>query len=273
LYCPDAVTQLTSAFREKYHEPDPFEVVLREQFGRLGLDYQERTEFGDFSISYMPLWTWHPATAHYLHMRPLSFNGPSLIPGWLRARPARPRVCITLGLTSRGVHSSAPPADEFFKAVAGLDVEVVATLPAGQLAGLDSIPDNVRVVEFVPLNALLTSCSAIIHHGGAGTVFSALEQGVPQIILPSTFSNEKWWGQVAQAEGVERQGAGIHVDTRRPISADELRDDLSRMLKDPSFQQNASRLRAEFMEAPAPSAVVPSLTRLAAEYSTPRTTR
>jgi UDP:flavonoid glycosyltransferase YjiC (YdhE family) len=113
---------------------------------------------------------------------------------------------------------------------------------------------------------LLGTCAAIIHHGGAGTVFSALEHGVPQVILPSTFANEKWWGQVAHAEGLEQQGAGIHMDTRRPVSAEELRDHLCRALEDSTIRQNAARLRAELMEMPAPSAVVPSLTRLTAEY-------
>jgi hypothetical protein len=268
LYCPDAMAQLTSAFRGKYPEPDPFEAVLRARFERVDLDFDQRELFGDWTISCMPWWTWHPAGVHHVQMRPLSFNGPSPVPEWLAERPSRRRVCITLGLTSRGIHSSVPPVDSLFKAVSGLDVEVIATLPGNQLAALDELPDNVRVTEFVPLNMLLSTCAAIIHHGGAGTAFSALEHGVPQIIMPSTFSNEKWWGQVAHAEGVEQQGAGIHIDTRSPVSADELRDHLSRVLEDSTFLQNAARLRSELMEMPAPSEIVPALTRLTAEHRT-----
>jgi len=37
------------------------------------------------------------------------------------------------------------------------------------------VPGNVRLVEFVPLNALLPTCSAVIHHGGPQTVAAALE--------------------------------------------------------------------------------------------------
>jgi len=267
LYCPDAVAQLTSAFHGKYSEPDPFEAVLRARFEREDLDFDQRALFGDWTISYMPPWTWHPEGSHYMHMRPLPFNGPSQVSGWLLGeRPRRPRVCITLGLTSRGVHSGVPSAENLFKAVAGLEAEVIATLPANALADLDEVPDNVRVTEFAPLNVLLGTCAAVIHHGGAGTVFSALEHGVPQIIMPTTLGNEKWWGQVAHAEGLERRGAGIHMDTRHSVNADELRDHLSQVLEDPSFRQNASRLRGEFMEIPAPSEIVPALVRLTAEY-------
>jgi hypothetical protein len=42
----------------------------------------------------------------------------------------------------------------------------------------------VRVVDFVPLNALLPTCSAVVHHGGSGTFAAVLEHGVPQLIIP-----------------------------------------------------------------------------------------
>ncbi|MFE9117175.1 glycosyltransferase [Streptomyces sp. NPDC007172] len=69
--------------------------------------------------------------------------------------------------------------------MADLDVEVVATLNAEQLDALGPTPPNVRAVDFVPLNQLLPSCAAIIHHGGAGTFLTALAHGVPQVVVPS----------------------------------------------------------------------------------------
>lgn len=271
VYSPDCVTQLRIAFRAKYDRADPIESALRAKFEAFGFDFDEQTPLGDWTINCMPHWTWHPAGVGYLHMRPQSFNGPSAVPKWLYESPARPRVCITLGLTSRNVHSNMPPIDNLFKAVSGLDVEVIATLKRDDVADLPSVPDNVRVAEFVPMNTLLATCSAIVHHGGAGTVFSALEHGVPQIILPSTFANEKFWGQVAHANGLERQGAGIHVDTGRPVTADGLRDDLLRLLEEPSFGRNAARLRTELMGMPAPGDIVPQLAALTAEHRAMRT--
>ncbi|MDN3354701.1 nucleotide disphospho-sugar-binding domain-containing protein [Actinomadura sp. DC4] len=266
VYCPDSVAQLRIAYRERYGSPDPIEKGVRDRFADFGLDFDPSMTDGDFTINTMPPWTWRPAGQHYLNVRPMSFNGPSAVPKWLHEQPARRRICITLGLTSRGVHSNIPSVENLFAAVAGLDVEVIATLAPESVADLPGIPDNVRVVEFVPMNTLLATCSAILHHGGAGTVFSALEHGIPQIILPSTFANEKFWGQVGHAEGLENQGAGIYVDTSRPVTAGELRDHLVRALDDPSYARNAARLRTELLEMPAPNDVIPALTRLTAEH-------
>jgi UDP:flavonoid glycosyltransferase YjiC (YdhE family) len=36
---------------------------------------------------------------------------------------------------------------------------------------------------------LLPTCSAIVHHGGAGTMFGALAHSVPQVILPQGADN------------------------------------------------------------------------------------
>ena len=35
-------------------------------------------------------------------------------------------------------------------------------------SALGTLPPQVRVAGWIPLNALLPSCAAIIHHGGAG---------------------------------------------------------------------------------------------------------
>jgi glycosyltransferase (activator-dependent family) len=266
VYCPDSVSQLRMAYHDRYGRPDPIESGVRDRFADFGLDFDPSMVDGDWTINCMPSWTWKPEGRHYLGVRPMSFNGPSAVPKWLHEQPTRRRVCITLGLTSRGVHSTIPSVENLFAAVAGLDVEVVATLAPEHVADLPSIPDNVRVVEFVPMNTLLATCSAILHHGGAGTVFSALEHGIPQIILPSTFANEKFWGQVGHAEGLERQGAGIYVDTARPVTAEELRDHLVRVLDDPSYARNAARLRTELLEMPAPNDIVPIVSRLTAEH-------
>jgi hypothetical protein len=269
LYCPDCVAQLHLAFHDQHGGADPIEDALRARFAEYGFnDFDERTQFGDWTVNCMPDWTWKPPGMRYLAMRPMAYNGPSAVPDWLHRAPTSRRVCITLGLTSRGVHSSIPSIENLFKAASNLDVEVIATLSREHVADLDAIPDNVRAIDFVPMNVLLATCSAVLHHGGAGTVFSALEHGVPQVILPSNFANEKFWGQVAHAGALEEQGAGVYVDTSRPITAEELGDHLIRVLDDPSYERNAARLRAELLRLPAPGDIVPLLVELTAQHRT-----
>ncbi|QVJ02393.1 hypothetical protein KGD82_07515 [Nocardiopsis eucommiae] len=152
--------------------------------------------------------------------------------------------------------------------MAGLDVEVVATLDAGQLESM-RLPDNVRAVEFVPLNVLLPTCSAIVHHGGSGTVAAALEHAVPQLIVPAVYWSDKFYGPVASANGLEEQGAGIYVADSDRLTAADLRAQLDRVLSEPSFEENARRLSAEAREVPTPNDLVPLLEGLTGRFARP----
>ncbi|MBR8745597.1 nucleotide disphospho-sugar-binding domain-containing protein, partial [Nocardiopsis sp. MG754419] len=94
------------------------------------------------------------------------FNGPAVVPRWLRADPERPRVALTLGLSAvERLAGYSVSVGEVLRSLAGLDVEVVATVAASHQRDLPELPDNVRVVEFAPLHALLPTCSAVVHHG------------------------------------------------------------------------------------------------------------
>ncbi len=46
------------------------------------------------------------------------------------------------------------------------------------------LPEGVRHVPFAPFSALLPHCSALVHHGGVGTMAQALRAGVPQLMMP-----------------------------------------------------------------------------------------
>ena len=41
-----------------------------------------------------------------------------------------------------------------------------------------------RVERFVPLDRLLTGVSAVVSHGGGGTILAALSRGLPLVLLP-----------------------------------------------------------------------------------------
>jgi UDP:flavonoid glycosyltransferase YjiC (YdhE family) len=151
------------------------------------------------------------------------------------------------------------------EAVGGLDVEVVATLNAEQLAGVSGVPDNVRVVDFVSLNELLPSCSAVVHQGGFGQVQTALAHGVPQVVLPNGL-----WDTVPMARGLQRAGAALYAPEPDRITATELREMLERVLDDPSFAERTARLRHEIQGMPTPAGIVPVLEKLTEEHRGPR---
>jgi len=51
----------------------------------------------------------------------------------------------------------------------------------------DSLPSLVKHFSYAPLNQLLLSVAALVHHGGVGTMAAALAAGVPQLIVPMAF--------------------------------------------------------------------------------------
>ena len=49
---------------------------------------------------------------------------------------------------------------------------------------LGSLPGNVHVSRVIPQSLLLPRCSAVVSHGGSGTLLAALAHGLPQVCLP-----------------------------------------------------------------------------------------
>ncbi len=137
---------------------------------------------------------------------------------------------------------------------------MVATFNSVQLAGADTLPANIRTVDYIPLGQLLPTCAAIIHHGGGGTYAAAVAHKVPQIVLPKHFGDF-----LDNARYVAERGAGVLVD---PITAttDELRKQILRVLTEPSFQDGAADLYQEALGTPGPNEIVPVLERLVHEH-------
>ena len=262
----DGIVQLRNAMRERSDERDPIRDWLQPYLRRYGCEFGEDVAVGQWTIDPMPRWFWRPDGGNYVTMRHVVFNGGARVPEWLHDRPKRKRVCITLGITHREYLSSEASADDLLEAVAGLDVEVVATFDAQQLERLSRVPDNVRTVDFVPLTLLLPTCSAIIHHGGGGAFAAAVERAVPQLVVPSTFWCLAWWGPIAQANGLVKEGAGLFVADSDHLTPEALREDLVRVLEDPSFGRNAERLRDDLMATPSPYDIVPVLEELTAAH-------
>ncbi|MFD9718048.1 activator-dependent family glycosyltransferase [Streptomyces sp. NPDC059076] len=242
---------------------DPLEEWLGPVLRSYGREFAEEAVLGQWTVDPLPVSLRLPVDQPFTPVRYVPFNGQSPFPDWLREPPSRPRVCLTLGRSFREiVGGDRASVQALLEAVAGLDVEVVATLDTGQLGSLSRVPDNVRVVDFVPLDLLLPTCAAIVHHGGSGTVATALAHGVPQIMVPA-----RMWCNIPKARKVEQLGAGLYRQAER-FTADELRAMLVRVLTEPSFAHNAGRLREEMLAAPAPADLVPVLERLTAAHRT-----
>jgi glycosyltransferase (activator-dependent family) len=241
---------------------DVLAALMKPTLDRFGYEFDEEMLVGQWTIDPMPPRMRLPLDLRSIPVRSVPYNGAAVLPEWLRARPERPRVCLTLGVSMRKffAEDSDVSLTTLFEMVAGLDVELVATLNATQLADAGAVPDNVRLVDYVPLTMLLPTCSAIIHHGGGGTFATAVANKVPQLITPEEGADFE-----DIANYVVERGAGLAVDPARP-SADAVRKQLLRILTEPSFAEGAAALFEDMLATPSPNDIVPVLEKLTARH-------
>jgi UDP:flavonoid glycosyltransferase YjiC (YdhE family) len=170
------------------------------------------------------------------------------------ASSSPPMVYVTLGTFFGG------SLDVFRTVFAGLAAEalqVVVTVGADQdPADLAPVPGNVRVERFIPQADLLPRCSAVIHHGGSGTMFGSLSHGIPQVVIPQGADN------FINGELLARAGAAIVVGPGE-LTPERVRHALRSVLEDASYADAARRLAHEMATMPAPGEVARTLSHLA----------
>ncbi|KAL2334925.1 hypothetical protein Fmac_016138 [Flemingia macrophylla] len=71
----------------------------------------------------------------------------------------------------------------------------------GNLGNLAEIPDNIFLLEECPHDWLFPQCSALVHHGGAGTTATGLKAGCPTTIVPF-FGDQFFWGDRIYQKGL-----------------------------------------------------------------------
>ena len=159
-----------------------------------------------------------------------------------------PTVYFTLGTVF-----NLESGDLFGRVLAGLaevGVDVVATVGAEiDPAELGQLPPHVRVERFLPQAEILARCSAVVSHGGSGSVLGALAHGLPQVLIPMGAD------QPLNAARCESLGLARVLD---PVAATpgEIRDAVAAVLADPGYRTAARRLQAEFAALPGPADAV-----------------
>lgn len=99
-------------------------------------------------------------------------------------------------------------------------------------------------VDEEPHDLLFSQVSAVIHHGGAGTVATAARAGVPQIVLPQAADQFLWRSQVVGL------GLGPRAPMLRLGSAASLARAITVAVGDPAYRQRAQYVAARLEAAP-----------------------
>jgi UDP:flavonoid glycosyltransferase YjiC (YdhE family) len=116
---------------------------------------------------------------------------------------------------------------------------VIATglaLEPEQLAGYNP-PKNVFIRGFVPGSELIKASDVTVFHGGSSTLMTCLACGTPAVVVPSMAEQEDNGAVLAQ------NGAGIVLD-KSDLIPSALTEAVQKILSDPSFRNNAQRLKA-----------------------------
>jgi UDP:flavonoid glycosyltransferase YjiC (YdhE family) len=186
-----------------------------------------------------------------LRMRYVPYNGGAVLPEWVLAPPRRPRVAVSFGSLAEA-HGSGSLAR--LAAAAG-DVEAEFVIASGDPTRVarGELPPNVRIVGWVPLNALLPTCAAAIHHAGSGSALTCCALGIPQLALPEGLTDAS-----AEAELLRVRGAALVLD------GDELGPEaLRELLGNDDLRRAARELEEEIGALASPAELVSPLAALA----------
>jgi glycosyltransferase (activator-dependent family) len=251
----------TMAAQASWDRSDPFADWLGGYARKYGLEYTERMATGDFTVDQLPdsLRLEAPGV-EYLPVQYTPYGGPSVVPKWLHEPPSRPRIAFTLGSTA--IEKSTGYAFDLtgiLRQLSTLDVEVVATIAESEQHKLGELPANVRLVSFVPLDALAATCSLVINHAGPGTLLTTARHGVPQLHLPWDFDEPELARRSALA------GASMMLEAHEVTPATVL-DRARRLLNERRFRQGAHLLRGDIYALPTPNELVRRIEELTRKH-------
>jgi len=240
--------------------------VLRHRYGLRPLT----TSFTEFT-GRMPLYL-VPTTPEFDYERrdlpaSVQYVGPCLWnagkdeapPAWLAELPRdRPWVHVTEGT----MHTQPPVLlRAAAKGLAGRHLQVVMTTGAHRdpaSLGLGPAAANVRVERWIAHQFLLSQTDVVVTTGGAGTVMTVLEAGVPLVVVPTE------WDKPENAQRVVEAGAGVRLAPHR-LTPKRLRAAVEEVLGEPSYRRNARRLAAAFTSYRGPARAAELLESLTTE--------
>jgi MGT family glycosyltransferase len=188
-----------------------------------------------------------PADFHYVG--PIVWEPELPVPDWLNELdPSRPTLYITMGSTGNPRFF-----DEAIRLFGGTRYQCAVT--TGGLANLDGAPENFRVVDFAPGKAILERSDLVICQGGNGTIYQAMQAGVPVIGIPTMHDQEFNLDRVAAL------GVGIRLDelTFRP---EQLQAAVDEVLSRPEYRARMAQLSERVRHYDAPRAAAELIVNL-----------
>ncbi len=161
-------------------------------------------------------------------------------PEWWHEIDAETVVLVTQGTINNDYDQLIRPA---IRALANHDVLVVVTTGSKppSAVGIDPLPRNVRVEQFIPYAHLMPKVDLLITNGGYGTVQIALMHGVPIVAVGKTEEKPE------VANRVNYAGVGVGMKLLVPTE-EQIRTAAMRVLNDVSYRLRAQEIAKAMAE-------------------------
>lgn len=126
----------------------------------------------------------------------------------------------------------------------------------------DTVDGDVYFIGRTPHHAVFPYCSAVVHHGGAGTTHSATRAGRPSVVV-AFIGEQAFWGRE-----LRRLGAGSAPLAVRTVTPARLARAIRLVLADPSHRRRAEELSSAMKDENGVARAVKLIEQLAASGAT-----
>jgi calicheamicinone 4-hydroxyamino-4,6-dideoxy-alpha-D-glucosyltransferase len=193
-----------------------------------------------------------PAEGWFMGGRP--YNGGGVLGSELPRRPARPQIAVTLGSGFAAGFYGLGALAPVIEAAAEVDADFLIALGQAATDRLGPLPANVRSLDrWFPYGELFRTCAAVLHHGGGGSIMTAIDAGIPQMVVRGDGDP----GAQIMGDAVQNRGLGISTSPGEVTPSQ-----LERLLVDDTFKQATAEVAAEVAELPTPASVAARLAEL-----------
>ncbi|KAF6662404.1 glycosyltransferase [Enterobacteriaceae bacterium EKM102V] len=178
-----------------------------------------------------------------LPMRYIPYNGGAVHEKWWERKSNRKRLLVSLG-TVKPLVDGLNMISWVITNASEVDAEIILHIPSNARSGLNHLPNNVRLVEWIPTGVFLNGADGFIHHGGAGNTLTALNNAIPQLIFGEGADRP------VNAKLVAERGCGL-ITGARGLSTDLV----NAFLNNTSIKKVAKQVSFEMALQPSPSDV------------------
>ncbi|MDY0904089.1 glycosyltransferase [Pedobacter sp. CFBP9032] len=150
----------------------------------------------------------------------------------------QPKILVSIGTTFDHEHKKS----FFSKVIEAFALEDIHVVVVSDPELFEEWPANFTVQKQIPQVELLPYLDAVVCHAGHNTVCESLMNGLPLVVIPIAYDQSHVAGRVF------RVGAGERLNFNR-FKAKHLLEATNTILKNPSYQEAATKIKQSFIDA------------------------